>query len=135
MYVCIAALHIHTAVSFKSNVTKIIIAGLLYCRSYWKRTSPVFRMSSEYQCVTLHGCRHARNVNSFRCQGKFNSAVKFHYFKEVRERWHIHRNKTFNCSIGRRRLFQEIKRHANRHRVSPKINPSGTQLYIHDKCM
>ena len=52
IYLCLAALYINTAVSFKSNITKIY-----YCRPpvldpiYSDRTS-VFRNSSQYQCVT-----------------------------------------------------------------------------------
>ena len=136
---CIAALYINTAVSFKSNISKIyycwppIFSFLLFQKTicilpwvpaafharfpvsvksaedmsaYGRRSSssnsrnnlwyPGYLYFGYPQNTSVwHGC-HARNVNSFRCWGKFyKSVIKFDSFKEVRERWHVHRNKTF----------------------------------------
>ena len=70
------------------------IAGPLYFCSYIIRKSHLY-FGYPQNISVRHGC-HARKVNSFRCQGKFNrSLIKFHSFKEVRQRCHIHRNKAF----------------------------------------
>ena len=95
IYLCIAALYINTAVSFKSNVTKNFIncwPPILDPISYSKRTS-VFRISSQYYCVT---CYNARKMNYFTRKGQFIKSGNFSIsqgkldsFKEARGRWHI----------------------------------------------
>ena len=94
IYICLADLYINTAVSFKSNITKIY-----YCWApildpiYSKRTSE-FPISSQYWCLT--SVTIARKINSFTRKRQFIKTVNFTIsqgkldsFKEVRGRWHI----------------------------------------------
>ena len=80
--------------SFKSNIKKFIIAGLLF--------SILFNIQKEHlnfgspHNIVCDMCYHAKKINSFPRKGQLNksgnssiSQGKFDFFKEVRGKWHI----------------------------------------------
>ena len=93
IYLCIAALYINTAVSFKSNITKIY-----YC---WPPIlDPIFEknicISDLLTILVCDFCYNARKINYFTRKGQFIKSGNFSIsqgkldsFKEVRGRWHI----------------------------------------------
>ena len=96
VYLCIAALHINTAVSFKSNITNIY-----YCRA--PLLDLIYLLLEKNICISdlltilvCDICYNARKINYFTRKRQFiksrnfsTSQGKLNSFKDVRGRWHI----------------------------------------------
>ena len=92
IYLCLAALYINTAVSFKSNINFILLAS--YFTSYFFEKNICI---SDVLTILVCDIRYnAMKINSFTRKGQFIksgifsvSQGKLDSFREVRGRWHI----------------------------------------------